>query len=238
MDTDPMSGVARIAQPSVANIAAVRTLAPLSTDLMIRCGPFDVPAALVASSTTLEQEDSEEGQIARDFVEEDPWHGMGSVHSGGWMLLARDDDTVVIGQREGLVGMGAVVEFEHRADGFKARTMGGWRLQPRDASEQVEACFTARTRGTAITVDWMNGQDLDDVPERIHPRVELLEGPDDVHFLLHSAPNEPRLSRNGWAVGTGRSETTSFELRAPLGGRRLLSDQRIPPVSVTVTTTG
>ena len=37
--------------------------------------------------------------MTRDFIEEDPWHGMGSVHPGGWMLLARDDDTVVIGQR-------------------------------------------------------------------------------------------------------------------------------------------
>lgn len=48
MDTDPVSGRLRITQPSPADIASVRELAPLAADLFIRCGPFDVPAAVVA----------------------------------------------------------------------------------------------------------------------------------------------------------------------------------------------
>ncbi len=229
-----MSGVSRIAQPSEADVALVRKLAPLAAGLLIRCGAFDVPVEVVASSTALEEEDSEEGQMTRDFIEEDPWHGMGSVYPGGWMLLARDDDTVVIGQRKGQVGLGATVVLERLEDHFKARTMGGWRLRPRDASEQVEACFTARVHGPTVTVGWMNGQDMNHVPERVSPRFDLLEGLDDVHLLLHSEPNPLRQSHPGVQIGTGRAETASFDLRAPLDGRRLLSDQRVPPVVITV----
>ena len=229
-----MAGAVRIAQPSPADVAAVRLLAPLAVDLMIRCGPFHVPAAVAASAATLEQESSEEAQVTRDFVKQDPYHGMGSVYPGGWMFLARDDDTVVIGRREGRVGLGAVVQLERRNGAFEAAVMGGWELQMPDAAERVEACFTAHVEDTTVTLHWTNDQGLDGAPRRVNPRVELLEGPDDVHFLLHTASAEPRPAEDSWISGTGGPDATSFELTTPLRDRRLLSDHGIPPDVVTL----
>lgn len=233
-----MSGKPWVAEPSPADVATVRAIAPLAADLMIRCGPFDVPAGVTASIPTLEQETSEESQILRDFLEDDPFHGMGSVHPGSWMLLARDDDTVVVGQREGRVGLGSVVELVLSDGSFQARRSGGWRLQMPDAAERVEVCFTARVEGTTVMLDWMNGQGLDGALERVDPLVQLLEGLDDVHFLLHTAPADRLAADDSWTIGTGRADITSFELSAPLGKRRLLSNQRIPPVVVTLVPAG
>lgn len=203
---------------------------------MMRCGPFRVPAAVTASAATLEQENSEEAQIARDFIEKDPFHGMGSVYPGGWMLLARDDDTVVIGQREGRVGLGAVVQLVRREGGYKAVRMGGWHLELPDVSEQVEVCFTVGIRGNTVSVNWENNLGPDGTPDRINPRIEVAEGPDDVHFLLHTASGAPPETGPSFAVRRGRREATSFDLSAPLGGRALLNDQRIPPIVVIVVT--
>jgi len=233
-DTHLVSGVARISQPSAADIAAVQALAPLSADLMIGCGPFEVPVAVVASKPALEQQDSEEAQIARDFLAEDPWHGMGTVHAGGWMLLARDDDTVVIGQRTGDVGLGAVVTLVRDGDRFEARNMGGWQLRPRNPSEHVEMTVSCTAHGNTVVTQWSCGQDLDGVPDRVYARVELLERPDAVHFLLLSAPNPAVPPPTGWTVGTGRTETAAFALSTPLGARRLFDNARIPPPPMTI----
>ena len=233
-DTDSVSGTPWVAEPSPADVAAVRALAPLAADLTIRCGPFNVPAGVTASKPTLEQETSEESQILRDFLDDDPFAGMGSVHPGGWLLLARDDDTVVLGQREDRVGLGTVVELKLSDGAFHARRSGGWGLQLPDESRRVEVCFTARAEGTTVTLDWMNEQGAGGALERVDPRVELLEGPDDVHFLLHTGPADHLPARNSWISGTGRAAVTFFELDAPLGQRRLLNDQRIPPVVVTL----
>ena len=230
-----MTGVVRIIRPSPAEVAGLRVLAPLAAELTIRCGPFDVPAALTASVPTLEHEVSEEAQMARDFINMDPYNGMGSVYPGGWMLLARDDDTVVIGQREGRVGLGTVVQLERRDGAFGARGMSGWELQPSDTSRRIEACFTARTRGTTVTVDWTNGEGLDGAPSRVDPCIELVETPEDVHFLLHTASGRRPRAGSAWIAGTATPATASFELTAPLGSRRLLNDQGIPPVIVTTT---
>ena len=74
-----VSGTAWVTQLSRPDVATVRALAPLAANLMIRCGPFDVPAAVTASVPTLEQETSDESQALRDFLAEHPFHGMGSA---------------------------------------------------------------------------------------------------------------------------------------------------------------
>ena len=229
-----MSGTPRVAQPTPADVAEVRALAPLAADLTIRCGPFGVPAGVTASLPTLEHETSEESQILRDFLEENPFTGMGSLHPGGWLLLARDDDTVVVGQREGRVGLGTVVELGLSDGAFQARRSGGWHLQMPDASRRVEVCFSARADGTTVTVEWMNEQSPDGALDRVDPRVELFESLNSVHFLLHTRSANHLPTEKSWTSGTGRVEVTSFDLDAPLGQRHLLNDQQIPPVVVTL----
>ena len=73
-----------------------------------------------------------------------------------------------------------------------------------------------------------------DAARRVDPRVELLDSPHDVHILLHTAPAKSLPSDDSRTSGTGRTEATTFELSAPLSGRRLLSNQRIPPTVVTL----
>lgn len=233
-DSGVVSGVARVARPSEADIAIVRALVPLSADLMIRCGPFDVPVAVIASSTTLEQENSDEAQIARDFVAEDPWHGMGSVYPGGWMLLARDDDTVVIGQRRGDVGLGSIVTLVREGERFDARSMGGWQWRPRNPNEQLERAYACTVRADAVRVAWSCGQDLDGVPDRVFARVEVLERPDEVHFLLLSALNPDRPPPRWAIMGTDGTQTATFVLSEPLRSRPLLNDASIPPRPMTI----
>ena len=229
-----VSGTPRVAQPTPADVAEVRALAPLAADLTIRCGPFGVPAGVTASLPTLEQGDlGGEPDPARLPCGE-PLHRMGSLHPGGWLLLARDDDTVVVGQREGRVGLGTVVELGLSDGAFQARRSGGWHLQMPDASRRVEACFSARADGTTVTLEWMNEQSPDGALDRVDPRVELFESPDSVHFLLHTRSADHLPTENSWTSGTGRVDVTSFDLDAPLGQRQLLNDQQIPPVVVTL----
>jgi hypothetical protein len=225
-----------VAAPLPADLVVVRRLAPLAADLTMRCGAFDVPVGVIASATSLEQQESEEARVVRDFVHEDPWAGMGSVHPGGWMLLARDHDMIVIGQREGEVGLAHVVVLERRDGRFEACSMGGWRLSPPDPREQIEASFAAAVDGSTLFVDWDPGQDLDHIPNRVVSRFEISESDTAVHFLLFSLRN-PTQSQNppGFTSGTGRRSTAPLQLSRPLGDRDLLNDFRVPAQRMTVT---
>jgi hypothetical protein len=214
-------------------------MAPLAADGSMRCGAFDVPVGVVASATSLEQQDSDEARVVRDFLDEDPWSGMGSVHAGGWLLLARDDDTIVIGQREGAVGLGNVVVLHRRGDRFEARSMGGWRLSAPDPREQIEASSSAIVDGSMLLVDWDPGQDLDDVPDRVVSRFEILESDTAVHLLLVSVrnPAQPE-ARSGFTTGTGRPSVALVPLSRPLGDRALFNDVRVPAQRMTVRAAG
>jgi hypothetical protein len=235
-DTQVMTRAAWVARPSPADVNAVRRVAPLAAGLTMRCGPFDVPVPVAASPASLETDTTEAAHAAREFIKDDPWAGMGSVHPGGWLLLARDDDIIVIGQRVGEVGLHRVAVLTRRAGGgFQARSLGGWRLSSSDPAEEVEAALTATVRELAVTVAWDCGQDLAGVANRVVSRCQVLESDTEVHFLLLSRANPAKpASASGLEVGTGKSATATFELKKPLGQRSLFDDSRLPAQPVAI----
>lgn len=91
-------GAAVVVASVGARDVAAWAVAPLAADLMIRCGPVDEPAAVVAATPTVAGERSGPARMLRDFLDEDPWAGTGSVRPGGWLVLAHAEDLMVFGQ--------------------------------------------------------------------------------------------------------------------------------------------
>ncbi|MHA3703614.1 hypothetical protein ACXR2U_15665 [Jatrophihabitans sp. YIM 134969] len=221
-----MAGEVHVPPVAPAELAAVAAVAPLALGLTMRAGPFEVPVGLMAGAGRVEHEESEVGGATREFLREDPWSGMGSVHPGGWMLLARDDDTIVIGQRRDEVGLGPVVTLIRSGDRFEATAMGGVRLVTRRPHERVEPVLDATVDGASVVVSWDRGADSGRHPLRQVADVRTAVAADAVHVLLVSAPVGP--PRTGWQVSTGMTARATLHLDDDLGGRPLYSDHTVP----------
>jgi hypothetical protein len=222
-----------ITLPSASNVDAVRRVSPLAADLLIRCGPFDVPAGVLASSPTLETEDSEAADALRQFLAEAHWPGVAPAVPGGWLLLGRDDHTIVLGRRRGAVGLGPVVTLTRDGTRFTASGSGGWRLALPDRNEQVERCVEGRAHGASVTVQWDTGQDPSGVADRVISRLVVEETAEAVNLLVISIPNpDQRDAGDGWRFGTGTSSSATLHLGAPLGRRALLDNSCVPADAV------
>ena len=229
VDTHRVSSDVFLASPTPTDVDAVRRISPLAADLFLQCGPFEVPAGVLASVPTLETEQSEAADALRKFLADDPWAGMGSVHPGGWLLPGRDADTIVVGQWQGVIGLGAVATLVRVGGQFVWQGLGGARLVGPDQDELIEPCYSGTEHGTAIDLHWECGQDMAGVVDRTLCRVMNLETSEEVHILLSSIPNPARRGvRAGWHAGTGKTATTTINLPEPLQDRILLDDSHVP----------
>ena len=227
-----------VAEASDVDRAAVYQVSPLAADLLLECGPFLVPAGLAGAPGHAEVDDGAESDALRAFLNANPWEGMASVTRTAWLLLARNGDTVVFGQRDRPVGMGTVVTLAEVNGRLKPRNLGGSRLLVSRPDDRAEIVRRATTSGASVTLMWDSGEIAGHVPNRVLSTVKVLETATAVHFMLVSAPNPDRpASRPGRGVSGVhkiRMETASITLEQPLNGRTLFNNHRIPASPIDV----
>jgi hypothetical protein len=243
-----LAGALVWAAASGADTAGISTVVPAAPtpatfrNVTVSCDGVVFTAEQLAQPGGAEKGTSKTSAILRQFLQHNPFEGMGTVPNTNWLLLVDTPTQVAFGHREGAVGVGQVVHMDLR---------NGRVIQQNEDSctnVLVETGHTAKPlQGAAVAhklvdLKWGNGQcgpEPAGVYDERVARIEVHETKTAVHVLLVTEPNpaaQPYLKHDGRltvCAGVATNSDTKITLAAPLGSRTLYDDAELNPTPVT-----
>lgn len=138
--------------------------------------------------------------------------GMSFPPANGWVVLARNEDEVTFGHREGEVGIGHVVTVRREGADWTFANSGGCGPFGYDDGRRAAHIDTYKEEPGELLLQWTGGT-CDDGSA---PHVAVSETDEAISVLL-----VPPADSDGACAGVGTSESTPVALESPVAGRRV-----------------
>lgn len=232
--------------PDPKYAAAVTAVDPLSAGRTVSCAGAVQPVAILAMTGDASRGSSPTATALRNFLADDPWHGMDGVdHTGkntNWLLLEANAGRYVFAQRKGPVGMGSVIVLTKKVDGNYVPEQNGSCLLQLDTPDEHRATISSATvTANTVTIHWLNGAcGIDAPPDEVLLNVEQQWTPTGTHLLVvtgrnpaiptpvSAAPTAASAAQTSWCGGVGIDSVATLSLDKPAAGGRLYDDAAIP----------
>jgi hypothetical protein len=189
----------------------------------LACGGLAALSALTATPGA-ETADTPEARGLRKVITDDPSGGASTQTPHGWVLLQRNGDQVTYGQRQGRVGLGAIVTVQRRDDRYVFGSSGGCGPVGYADGRTGMPLDTWSDRGDHLVINY--GGDSCDLR---HPSVHVHETAASVDVLVVTPKPLQRTSACG---GVGLSAHLDVPLLRPVGGRLVRNIAYLPAVEL------